>query len=138
VDYLCEACATHFTAVRAQLDAWSIPWRLSHRLVRGLDYYTRTTFEFSARPSARRMRCSAVDGGTDSSALGGRAHRVGFAAGLERLVLALPEARAPAAPRVTSRRLATTAGGSAAALRDFDGPDFPRTWSSKRAASRLR
>src|SRR5262245_15122153 len=45
VDYLCESCATHFAAVQRQLTDWQIPWRISHRLVRGLDYYTRTTFE---------------------------------------------------------------------------------------------
>ena len=45
IDYLCEPCATHFTGVRAHLDTFGIPWRISHRLVRGLDYYTRTTFE---------------------------------------------------------------------------------------------
>jgi histidyl-tRNA synthetase len=45
VDYLCEPCATHFAAVKAHLDVWEVPWRVSHRLVRGLDNYTRTTFE---------------------------------------------------------------------------------------------
>src|SRR4029079_14347550 len=41
VDYLDEKCATHFAEVQKHLTAWSIPWRISHRLVRGLDYYTR-------------------------------------------------------------------------------------------------
>ena len=45
VDYLCESCATHFAGVKGHLDAIGIEWRQSHRLVRGLDYYTRTTFE---------------------------------------------------------------------------------------------
>ena len=46
IDYLCESCATHFSGVQRHLDLFEIRWRISHRLVRGLDYYTRTTFEF--------------------------------------------------------------------------------------------
>src|SRR5512140_2841178 len=45
VDYLCDECRTHFDAVRRYLALYEIPYKLSHRLVRGLDYYTRTTFE---------------------------------------------------------------------------------------------
>ena len=102
IDYLCEACRTHFAGVQAQLDAWNIPWRISHRLVRGLDYYTRTTFEI--------LGATASDGGDEGETLGaqnallgggrydglvkdlGGPDRpgIGFAAGMERLVLALP------------------------------------------------
>ena len=93
VDYLCEACATHFAAVRGQLDAWGIGWRLSHRLVRGLDYYTRTTFEILGRTLGAQN--ALVGGGRYDGlvkALGGPDRTgIGFAAGLERLVLALPE-----------------------------------------------
>jgi histidyl-tRNA synthetase len=103
VDYLDEACATHFAGVKAHLDAFGIPWRLSHRLVRGLDYYTRTTFEILGAVAA-------PDGAPDDEALGaqnallgggrydglvkdlGGPDRpgIGFAAGMERLVLAVP------------------------------------------------
>ena len=61
-DRLCDACAAHFAAVRAHLDALGVPYRLEPGLVRGLDYYTRTAFEFYvARPrgpaaGARRRR----------------------------------------------------------------------------------
>jgi len=93
VDYLCEPCASHFTAVRAQLDAWAIPWRLSHRLVRGLDYYTRTTFEVLGH--ALGAQNALLGGGRYDGlvkTLGGPDRTgIGFAAGLERLVLALPE-----------------------------------------------
>ena len=45
VDYLCDACRGHFDATKALLTAFGLAYRVSHRLVRGLDYYTRTTFE---------------------------------------------------------------------------------------------
>ena len=48
VDHLCDACRSHFERVQAGLDALGIPYALDHRLVRGFDYYTRTTFEFSS------------------------------------------------------------------------------------------
>ncbi len=95
VDFLCEPCATHFALVRAQLDEWSIPWRLSHRLVRGLDYYTRTTFEVLGL--ALGAQNALLGGGRYDGlvkTLGGPDRTgIGFAAGLERLVLALPEER---------------------------------------------
>lgn len=98
VDYLCEACATHFAAVRAHLTAWGIPARLSHRLVRGLDYYTRTTFEILGETLGAQnalLGGGRYDGLVKS--LGGPDRTgIGFAAGLERLVLALPEDAASA------------------------------------------
>ena len=42
---LCDECSTHFAALRRILDLWSIPYQITPRLVRGLDYYTRTVFE---------------------------------------------------------------------------------------------
>src|SRR5690606_19323820 len=45
VDSLCEECADHFQQVRAYLDDFALPYRLAPRLVRGLDYYTKTVFE---------------------------------------------------------------------------------------------
>jgi len=96
VDYLCEPCATHFAAVRGHLDAWGIGWRLSHRLVRGLDYYTRTTFEILGH--ALGAQNALLGGGRYDGlvkSLGGPDRTgIGFAAGLERLVLALPEGSA--------------------------------------------
>jgi histidyl-tRNA synthetase len=102
VDYLDEKCATHFTAVQSHLDAWGIPWRLSHRLVRGLDYYTRTTFEILGQTLGAQnalLGGGRYDGLVKS--LGGPDRTgIGFAAGLERLVLALPASQAVApAPR---------------------------------------
>ena len=47
LDHLCEECRAHFAAVRAHLDARGIPYEVRPRMVRGLDYYMRTTFEIT-------------------------------------------------------------------------------------------
>jgi histidyl-tRNA synthetase len=100
VDHLCEPCRTHFEGVQSLLTLWDIPWRLSHRLVRGLDYYTRTTFEVLVE--ALGAQNALLGGGRYDGlvqVLGGPDRPgIGFAAGLERLVLALPERAAPAPP----------------------------------------
>ena len=93
IDYLCEPCKTHFAGVQAHLTAWDIPWRISHRLVRGLDYYVRTTFEILGESLGAQ---NAMLGGGRYDGLvkqlgGPDRPGIGFAAGLERLVLALPE-----------------------------------------------
>jgi histidyl-tRNA synthetase len=92
VDYLCDACATHFAAVQTYLTSWALPFRLSHRLVRGLDYYTRTTFEILGQTIGAQN--ALLGGGRYDGlvkALGGPDRTgIGFAAGLERLVLSLP------------------------------------------------
>ncbi len=118
VDYLCESCATHFSAVQRQLTDWSLPWRISHRLVRGLDYYTRTTFEILGHSLGSQ---NALLGGGRYDGLvkdlgGPDRTGIGFAAGLERLVLALP---ADAPIEVTPRAFVAAIGedGRAEALR---------------------
>ena len=63
-DSLDEASRVHFAAVTAALDAAGVAYTRNHRLVRGLDYYTRTTFEFTQVGWARRMRCWAEDATT--------------------------------------------------------------------------
>ena len=91
LDNLCEACATHFAAVRSGLDALGIAFTLEPRLVRGLDYYTRTTFEFQT--TALDAAQNAVGGGGRydglAEALGGPpTPGIGFGIGIERLLLA--------------------------------------------------
>ena len=74
------------------LDAVGVPYRMNARLVRGLDYYTRTTFEFTVwRAWARRVRCWAADAMTACRrSLGGaEGSGIGFAIGDDRLILAL-------------------------------------------------
>ena len=93
-DRLCEACAAHFVAVRGHLDALGVPYRLEPGLVRGLDYYTRTAFEFYV--TGREGQQQALGGGGRYDGLvellGGRpTPGIGFGIGLDRLVLALAE-----------------------------------------------
>ncbi|HUK98983.1 MAG TPA: histidine--tRNA ligase [Gaiellaceae bacterium] len=88
---LCDACREHFAAVRAQLDALAVPYTLAPTLVRGLDYYTRTTFEFVG-PFANANSTICGGGRYDGlvEAIGGPpTPGIGFGAGLERLMLAL-------------------------------------------------
>jgi histidyl-tRNA synthetase len=93
VDYLCGACRDHFAAVERHLAMYGIPYLVSHRLVRGLDYYTRTTFEILAGNIGAQ---NAILGGGRYDGLvkllgGPDRVGIGFAAGIERLVLAMPE-----------------------------------------------
>ena len=89
--YLDEDCRKNFAEVRAILDSMAIPYKINERMVRGLDYYTRTTFEFTHGELGAQ---SAVLGGGRydglSELLGGpRAPATGFAIGEDRLMLAL-------------------------------------------------
>jgi histidyl-tRNA synthetase len=90
-DSLCDACREHFAAVKAHLDAYGVPYTLDPSLVRGLDYYTRTTFEFVG--PEENVNSSLVGGGRYDGlveAVGGQpTPGIGFGAGLERLLLAM-------------------------------------------------
>jgi histidyl-tRNA synthetase len=90
-DSLDEASQAHFAAVTAALDAAGVPYVLNHRLVRGLDYYTRTTFEFTH--GGLGAQNALLGGGRYdglSEAIGGpKAPGIGFAIGEDRLVLTL-------------------------------------------------
>jgi len=92
-DALCAACREHFDAVRGYLDAFGVTYRLAPTLVRGLDYYTRTTFEFV--DEAIGAQSSICGGGRYdylAEALGGKhTPGIGFGAGIERLLLSLGE-----------------------------------------------
>ncbi len=96
-DALCGACAEHFGAVRAHLDAMGIRYRLDPRLVRGLDYYTRTTFEYYRHGAEGQQQALGGGGRYDGlvELLGGRpTPGIGFALGLDRTLLALDESSA--------------------------------------------
>ena len=89
-DHLCDACADHFQDVRTLLDEIGVDYTLDPTLVRGLDYYTRTAFEFIAGELGAQ---NAVGGGGRydglAESLGGRRlPGIGFALGLDRIVLA--------------------------------------------------
>jgi histidyl-tRNA synthetase len=98
---LCDACLEHFAEVRRYLDALGVPYALEPTLVRGLDYYTRTTFEFiGPEEGAQSTICAGgrYDGLIEE--LGGPATPgIGFGAGVERLLQALEHEGITAEPR---------------------------------------
>jgi histidyl-tRNA synthetase len=114
-DHLCEVCEAHFAAVKAHLDAMAVPYRLEPTLVRGLDYYARTAFEFYRQGAEGQQQALGGGGRYDGlvELLGGRATpAIGFALGLDRVLLALAEVGADAAVEVPP--LAVVAGADPA------------------------
>ena len=95
-DYLCEECRTHFSEVQRLLGKQNVVFQLNFRLVRGLDYYQKTTFEITS--SLLGAQNSLLGGGRYdglSQSIGGPAvSGFGFALGQERFILALPQADA--------------------------------------------
>jgi histidyl-tRNA synthetase len=95
-DSLCAACRAHFEEVREFLDAYGVTYQLVPTLVRGLDYYTRTTFEFV--DEAIGAQSSIAGGGRYdylAEELGGKpTPGIGFGAGIERLLLSLGDVEA--------------------------------------------
>jgi histidyl-tRNA synthetase len=90
-DHLCEPCADHYALVKKSLEVLGIPFVEDARLVRGLDYYTRTAFEYIATDLEAAQNAVGGGGRYDglAEAIGGRrAPGVGFALGVDRIVLA--------------------------------------------------
>jgi histidyl-tRNA synthetase len=89
---LCDECAEHFAQVRALLDSYGVAYAVDPTLVRGLDYYTRTTFEFLGPDES--TQASTICGGGRYDYLveeigGDPTPGIGFGAGIERLILSL-------------------------------------------------
>jgi histidyl-tRNA synthetase len=99
LDHLCGGCAEHFAAVQGHLDTLNLPFSINARMVRGLDYYTKTTFEMvtnrlgSQNAVAAGGRYDGLVKSLDGPDLPG----IGFAMGLERLVLMKGESSTPPA-----------------------------------------
>ena len=91
IDYLCDDCQAHFDGVKAHLDGMGIEYKVNPRIVRGLDYYTRTVFEFiSGDIGAQATVCGGgrYDGLLEQ--MGSQPHpALGFAMGIERLLMVL-------------------------------------------------
>ena len=92
-DYLCEECATHLTSLRSYLDALNMPHSINFRLVRGLDYYTKTVFEVWAEGIGAQ---AAVCGGGRYDKLieelgGPPTPGIGFGMGIERVIASLKQ-----------------------------------------------
>ena len=131
-DYLCDACAAHFAAVRGYLDAMALPYTINPLLVRGLDYYTRTVFELAPEQGGRRQSAIGGGGRYDGLAelLGGKpTPGIGFGSGMERAVdllreqgIAIP---APTTPQVFIAALGAEAKTAALTLaRDLREADL--------------
>ena len=112
---LCEACLEHWTKLLSYLDKMQLPYRVDHRLVRGLDYYSRTVFEVQPE-----------DGGGQSTICGGGRYDglisqlgdrdipgIGFATGLERLTLNLKRSEVPVPDEPSPRYLVANVGDDA-------------------------
>jgi histidyl-tRNA synthetase len=92
-DHLCEACRAHFAALQVEMKLRGIEWEENWRLVRGLDYYTRTTFEVTAEGLGSQ---NAVCGGGRYDGLvemlgGPPTKGIGFAIGSDRAILSIQE-----------------------------------------------
>jgi histidyl-tRNA synthetase len=126
-DSLDEDSREHFAAVRAALDAAGVPYALNPRLVRGLDYYTRTTFEFThgGLGAQNALLGGGRYDGLSESIGGPHAPGIGFAMGEDRLILTLlaQEQAAPAkldafiAPMANAKNAAQLAAINAAGLK---------------------
>jgi histidyl-tRNA synthetase len=108
-DHLCDECKTHYAAVKRELDLRAVKYAENWRLVRGLDYYMRTTFEITARGLGSQ---NAVCGGGRYDGLvellgGSPTKGIGFAIGEDRLILSLQE-QAKAHSSSASSPLATS------------------------------
>jgi len=121
IDHLCQGCAEHFQQTKASLDLLAVPYSVNPFMVRGLDYYTRTTFELVTDALGAQSAVGAggrYDGLVEQ--LGGAKNMpgIGFAMGMERLVLLLSQQNADACPD-TETDLFVAALGEAAAVAAF-------------------
>jgi histidyl-tRNA synthetase len=117
VDYLCDECAAHFARVKEGLAELGVGFELEPRLVRGLDYYTRTTFEFQA-PALESAQNGIGGGGRYdrlAEQLGGPSTPgIGFGIGIERVLLACDAEGVFPAPSATVDVFVVDVTGSAA------------------------
>ena len=119
-EHLCDACAGHFDAVLGHLDVLEVRYARAPRLVRGLDYYTRTTFEFY--PRGEEGQQDAVGGGGRYDGLvellGGKpTPGIGFALGIDRVVMTLAEQGVVAPPEPVPLAVVVGADPAATAIR---------------------
>jgi histidyl-tRNA synthetase len=118
VDQLCDPCRAHLQRVVAGLDALGVGYQFDHRLVRGFDYYTRTTFEFAS--AALESAQNGIGGGGRYDGLvellgGPPTPGIGFGIGIERLLLACDaEGVLAVAPTPLDAFVVDVAGGDAA------------------------
>ncbi len=114
-DYLCDGCREHWNKLESYLNAMKLPYTVDHRLVRGLDYYTRTVFE--VQPLDVGGQSTIVGGGRYDglmTELGGRpTPGIGFATGIERLALNLRRSDVSVPDEPSPRYLVANVGNDA-------------------------
>ncbi len=99
LDHLCPECDEHFSGLSRALSALEVKYKVNPRIVRGLDYYNRTAFEFLAKDGLGSQNAIAAGGRYDGliEELGGpKTPAFGFALGMDRLMLLIPEDKMPA------------------------------------------
>ena len=115
-DHLCDPCLDHWELLKRYLDDVDIPYSVDHRLVRGLDYYTRTVFEI--QPAEEGAQSTIIGGGRYDGliqALGGRpTPGIGFGSGMERIISNLKRQEVPV-PEEMERPMVIVHLGDAAA-----------------------
>ncbi|MDR2647615.1 MAG: histidine--tRNA ligase [Oscillospiraceae bacterium] len=119
IDYLCDACAAHFDGVKQMLDAVEVPYIVNPRVVRGLDYYTRTVFELVS--DVPELQGLVLGGGGRYDGLieelgGQHVPSLGFGLGIDRMLMQLRALRTPL-PEQTKCELFVANMGDAALLR---------------------
>jgi len=114
-DHLCQQCQNHWDNLRGYLEAMEIPYEVDHRLVRGLDYYSRTVFEI--QPEDGGAQSTICGGGRYDGLieqLGGRpTPGIGFATGMERLTLNLKRSGIEVPPDPSPEYLVANVGDAA-------------------------
>ena len=112
VDHLCPPCQAHWVQLQQYLSLLNVPYQVDHRLVRGLDYYTRTVFEI--QPHEEGAQTTICGGGRYDGLieeLGGKpTPGIGFATGMERLVLNLKRQGVEVADEPAPRYLVVSIG----------------------------
>tara|TARA_B100001750_G_C15435799_1_gene560830 strand:- start:211 stop:843 length:633 start_codon:yes stop_codon:yes gene_type:complete len=113
IDYLCSDCSAHWTQLQTYLAAIEIPFEIRHSIVRGLDYYTKTVFEFQPNNKEGSQSTILAGGRYDGliSQIGGPpTPAIGFGSGIERLVMNMQAAETQPASNSTRPVVITTAG----------------------------
>lgn len=147
LDHLCDGCRAHFAALRRYLDLLAIPYVVNPRIVRGLDYYTRTVFEFVS--SALGAQSTVCGGGRYDglvAELGGPpTPGVGFGLGLERFLMVVEKLASDHAP--PRRGVQAVALGDAArerllavvgALRERSGQPTFADWADRKLTAHFK
>lgn len=86
LDYLCDECKTHFENVKRMLNELEIPYKIDANIVRGLDYYTKTVFEFVSKIDGLTVLGGGRYDGLIEELGGAKTPAIGFASGMERLI----------------------------------------------------